>query len=143
MSAGASERIALRCTDIGHRFHEPSSNSEVNHTCKHGCNDLHAEHITRRNLEIMSELQVADKGKTLSHADITIGLEGNVCDGVSGHSKTDNEFSNDIETRLLVSNSLNDTDRKDEEPGECHGQDNTPPWKLQVPDIADGEADSK
>ena len=61
----------------------------------------------------MSELKVRSERQSLSHGDITPSLEHHHRDGSSGETITNDELGNDVESNLLIRNSLNHANRNE------------------------------
>ena len=57
----------------------------------------------------MTQLEVTRERQGLSHGDVTPGLEHHHSDGLAGEQVTDDQLSDDVQTDLLVSDGLNDT----------------------------------
>jgi len=58
----------------------------------------------------MTELEVRSELQGLSHGDIAPGLEQHHSDGSAGESVPDDQLRNDVETNLLIGDSLNHAD---------------------------------
>ena len=82
----------------------------------------------------MTELEIRGESQSLGHGDVTESLEGGVGISATGEDVTDNVPSNNVKTGLLVSESLNETDREDEKARESNAQKDGPPGELVVPD---------
>ena len=64
-----------------------------------------------RNLHVVANLEIVGELQGLSHGDVTPGLEHHHSDGLAGEQVTDDQLSDDVQTDLLVSDSLDHTDR--------------------------------
>ena len=62
-----------------------------------------------RNLHVVANLEIVGELQGLSHGDVTPGLEHHHSDGLAGEQVTDDQLSDDVQTDLLVSDGLNDT----------------------------------
>ena len=62
-----------------------------------------------RNLHVMTQFEVRTEGESLGHGDVTPGLEHHHSDGLAGEQVTDDQLSDDVQTDLLVSDGLDDT----------------------------------
>ena len=63
----------------------------------------------------MAELEITDKLECLPHGDIPKGLESHVGNGTARKSVTNNVLRNDVQTGLLVGNSLDEANGEGEE----------------------------
>ena len=61
----------------------------------------------------MSELKVGSERQCLRHGDVAPSLEHHHCDWPSGQSVTNNQLRDDVESDLLVGDSLDHADRND------------------------------
>ena len=113
--------------DVGEH---PCLNTKLNGTGNDGSHDLAEEHGARRNLHVVAKLHVGGESQRLSHGDITEGLEQHLrrgrisieClevhagpltyhgQGLAGQPVTNDQFGNDVQTDLLVSDGLNHAD---------------------------------
>jgi hypothetical protein len=76
-------------------------------------NDLGSEHGARGNLHVVTKLEVRSEGQRLGHGNVAPGLEHHHGDGVARESVSDDEFGDDVETDLLVSDSLDHANGND------------------------------
>jgi len=112
----------------------PGLNGELDSTSEGGADDLTEEHGTGRDLHIVTELEVRRKGESLSHSNVSPGLEHHHRDRTTRESVPDDELGDDVQPDLLVRDSLNhaDGDHIEERDDECEDE----PWyrELGVPD---------
>lgn len=66
----------------------------------------------------MSEFKVLKESNRLRHADVTVHLEAHVSDWISGVNVPDYILRDDIQSRRLVGNGGEDSDRESEENGD-------------------------
>lgn len=59
----------------------------------------------------MTEFEIAGEGEGLVHGVVTPGLEHHHGDGPAGKGVPDDEFSDNVQSNLLVCNSLDHTTR--------------------------------
>ena len=57
----------------------------------------------------MAKLKVRSERKSLCHSNVAPGLEHHHSDGLAGEQVTDDQLGDDVQTDLLVSDGLNDT----------------------------------
>ena len=66
-----------------------------------------------RNLHVVTKLEVSSELKRLDHGDITPGLEHHHGYSLAGKGIADDQLSDDIQTNLVVRDSLDHSDRND------------------------------
>ena len=71
-----------------------------------------------RNLHVVAELKVGRELQSLSHRNVTPSLEHHHGDWATRESVADDQLSNNVETDLLVGNSLDDTNGDDVHEGD-------------------------
>ena len=67
------------------------------------------------NLHVMTKLEITEEEHSLVHGNEGERLEDHHSDGATRKNAANNQFSEDLETNLLVSNSLHHTHGHDEE----------------------------
>jgi len=83
----------------------------------------------------VTELEVGRELKCLCHGNVTPGLEHHHSNWASWKHVSDNEFGNDIQANLLVSDGLDHTNGDDVEEGNDQGKDESPDRKTGVPNF--------
>jgi len=108
LSRWADESIPLvGVTHVGNVREHPGLDTELYGSGNDGGDNLRPEHGPGRDLHIVTDLEVSGKLQCLGHCNITPSLEHHHGDRSARKGITDDEFSNDIKTNLLVSDSLN------------------------------------
>src|ERR1700760_1028309 len=108
----------------------PCLYTELRSAGKDGSNNLTPEHRARRYLHVMTELKITSEGQSLSHGDVSPGLEHHHCDRVTREGVTDDKLGNDVKTNLLVSDSLDHANGNDVHEGDNEREDEGPYWHL-------------
>lgn len=80
----------------------PSLNTKLGGQSNNRGDDLSPEHRTRRDLHVVTKLEVGGERKTLGHGDVTPSLEHHHGDRATRKGVTDDELSDDVETDLLT-----------------------------------------
>ena len=101
----------------------PGLNAKLNGARNDCGNDLTDEHETRWDLHVVAELHVGSEGQSLRHGDVAVGLEQHHGQWATGQPVTDDQLSDDVETDLLVGDSLNHADRDSVDEGDEEGDD--------------------
>lgn len=111
--AATGTRIAVLLiirADVGDMTKGPVHNDNL-HDCRpHRGEKLRGEHDTRGHFHVVAELQILSKVQGLSHGNITIILEHHHGNWPARHHITNDEFSQNVETKLDVGDGLDDTD---------------------------------
>ena len=78
-AAGAGEVVGLGgLADAGDGFEGVVEHEDLHEAGKCGSHDLGHEHGARRDLHVVAEFQVGDKGQGLRHGDVAEGFEAAV-----------------------------------------------------------------
>lgn len=125
----------MRVTDVLDVREHPRLHTELHGTGNNGRDDLSPEHGTRRHLHVVAKLEVGRELESLEHRDVAPGLEHHHCNRTSRERVADDELSDDIETDLLVGDSLDHTDGDNENEGDYKRQDERPDRELCRPDF--------
>ena len=72
---------------------------------------------------------------TLSHGNVTPGLEHHHSDGTARESITDDEFGDDVQADLLIGDSLDHSNRNNVEEGNDEGEDEPLDGELGLPNL--------
>lgn len=144
LSAGANESILLmrraHALNVGEH---PSLDTELHGTGENGGYNLTPEHGARRNFHVVTEFEIAGEVESLSHRDITPGFEHHHGDGVARESVSDDKFCDDVETDLLVRDSLNHADGDDVHEGNDEGKHECPDRHLSMEHFDDDDTKDK
>ena len=133
----AGEGSARGGADVRAGGDQPGGSDQVDGAGNEGRDELGHEHDSWGDLHVVTELQIGSEGQGLDVDNVTVGLEGNVGNGVTRENVTNDVLGDDVQTRLLVGDGLDDTDRQDEEYGNGHGKEDSPPWHVVVDDTSD------
>jgi hypothetical protein len=113
----------------------PSLDTKLGGQSDDGGDNLSPEHGARGDLHVVTELEVRGKGKTLSHGNVSPGLEHHHGDRATRKCVSDDKLSDDIETDLLVGNSLDHSDGDNVDERDHEGDDQSPDGELRWPDL--------
>ena len=121
----------------------PRLDTKLDSTSNDGCHNLRPEHRSGRNFHVMAKFKVRGERQSLSHSDITPGLEHHHSDRSSRKTVTNNQFGDNIEADLLVSDGLNHSYGNDIKKGNNESKDE--PWngELGRPALDDSNTESK
>ena len=96
LRAGANEAtFSLGGTDALDVGEQPSLDTELDGTADDGRNDLAPEHGARRNLHVVTELEVGRELQRLRHGDVPPRLEHHHCDRAARQRVSDDELRDD------------------------------------------------
>lgn len=110
LRARADESALLRLLTHPRDIAEhPRLHAKLGRPSDDGSNDLRREHRAGWELHVMTKLEVRCEGEGLKHGDVTPGLEQHHCDGTAGEGIADDELGNNVQTDLLIGDSLNHT----------------------------------
>ena len=85
----------------------------------------------------MTKLEIRSERQSLGHGDITPGFEHHHGNWASRKTITDNQLSNNIETNLLIGDSLNHSDGNDVEESDDKCKDEPLYGELSFPTLDD------
>lgn len=125
----------MRVTDVLDVREHPRLHTELHGTGNDGRDDLSPEHGTWRHLHVVAKLEVRRELESLEHRNVAPGLKHHHCNRTSRERVADDELSDDIETDLLVGDSLDHADRDNENEGDYERQDECPDRELRRPDF--------
>ena len=80
----------------------------------------------------MTQFEILCERQSLSHCNVAVGLEQHHGKWLSGLHVTDDEFGDDIETKLDVRNGLDHTNGNGEHEGDHESNDERPPGKMSI-----------
>lgn len=86
----------------------------------------------------MPKLEVGRKLQSLSHSDVSPGLEHHHSDWPSGKSIPDDKFGDDVQADLLVGDGLDHANGDHVDEGDDKSENECPNWHLRWPEF-DGE----
>jgi len=94
--------IRITIADILDMREHPSLYAQLRRKCDDRSDNLSPEHRSRRNLHIMTELEVGSERERLVHGDVAPRLEHHHRNRAPRKGITNDEFRNDIQTDLLT-----------------------------------------
>lgn len=103
--------------DVLDSAHGPFDCGELAQTGPDSGDKLGSEQRSLGHMHVVTELQILTEVQSLSHDNVSEGLEHHHGDGVTGLDVTDDELGEYVETQLNVGESLDDTDRNGEDGG--------------------------
>ena len=109
-------RLVLLAYPFDVREH-PRLHAELHRACDDRCDCLRAKHRPRRDLHIVSELEVRRELQRLRHGGVTPGLEQHHSDRTAREGVPDDELSDDVQPDLLVRDRLDHADRYEVDEG--------------------------
>ena len=121
----------------------PCLYTELYGSSNDGSSHLRPEHRPRRDLHIMSKLEIARELQRLGHCDITPRLEHHHGNRLSGERVTNDKFRNDVETDLLIGDGLDHADGNNVEEGDDESEDERPYWHVRGPNFYNNDAEDK
>jgi len=142
LRTGANETIFLRDTaHVRYIGKHPGLNAKLD--CPGNCtsNHLTCKHLSRRNLHVVSKFEVGGELKCLVHRDVSPSLEQHHGERATRNCVADDQFSDNIETDLLVGDSLDHTDGDDINERNHETQHETPDWELGWPNFDSDDAE--
>lgn len=127
-SVGASQTLLLSLsTDSFNVTEQKVVAGNLNDRQPNDSKGLGGEHAARRDLHVVANLHVRDVVEAVIRDHVSVGLEQHHGNGSSGDHITDNHLGNDVETGLLVGNSLNHTDGDIERDTDENAENVSPP----------------
>lgn len=132
------ERLVRRSTSIVEQY-LPFEHGDLDYGRPNGRNKLASEHCPRWNFDVAAEFHVFCIIQCLCHGDISVGLEQHHRVGPSWLHVSNNEFGENIETKLDISDCLDHADWN--RPGGCNekSNDESPPRQMSFPYIDGNE----
>jgi hypothetical protein len=138
----ASEAVGLvRRAEVRDVPEHPGLDAKDDKARNNSGNSLHSEHCARRDLHVVSELEITGEHDSLVGDEVSVGLEDDDGDGLAWDHVSSDELDDDVERDLLVGDGLDDADGDDEEGGEDERDDVGPDRELrrEAGDGADAE----
>lgn len=121
----------------------PRLHAELDGTSDNRRRHLRPEHGPRRDLHVVTELEVGCELQSLGHGDVAPGLEHHHGDGLAGEGVADDELCDDVEADLLVRDGLDHADGDDVEEGDDEGEDEGPDGHACWPDFDDNDTEDE
>lgn len=84
----------------------PSLHQKLYCARHYGRNHLRGEHGARWNFHVVTKLEVRGECESASHGDVAPGLKHHHCDRTTRKEVADDEFSDDVQSNLLICDSL-------------------------------------
>lgn len=140
--AGANEAILLRGTaHVGYIGKHPGLNAKLDGPGNYRSNHLTYKHRPRRYLHVMAKFEIGGELKCLEHRDVSPSLEHHHSKGTARYSVANNQFRDNIETDLLVGDSLDHTNGDDVEVCDQKSQHETPNREFGWPNLNTDDAE--
>ena len=132
-SVGAGKTLRLvRCADAVDVTTEEVVGGDLDEREPDDGESLGGEHASGRNLEVVADLHVRDVGKGVSHGHVTERLEHHHGNGATREHVTEDHLSDDVQTGLLVGDSLDDTDGDGENNTDEDSDNVSPPGEVSL-----------
>ena len=133
---GANEATRLRgVTHARYIGKHPGLHTKLDGPSKYTSNQLAPKHRPRRNFHVMTKFKVRGKLKGLNHRNVSPGLEHHHSERTTGDSIAHDQFGDDVETDLLVGDSLDHANRDDIEECNQNSQHKTPDREFGWPNL--------
>jgi hypothetical protein len=98
-------------TKIRNAREHPCLHTELDRASNYSRDDLAPEHRAMWDFHVVPKLEVACELKRLGHGNISPGLEQHHRNWAAREDVSDNQFCNDVQPNLLVSDGLDHADR--------------------------------
>jgi len=135
-SRGADEAVLLviraHALDVAEH---PGLDAELDGAGEGGADDLTEEHGARWDFHVVAELEVRREGESLSHGNVSPGLEHHHRHWATRESVPDDKLGDDVQADLLVGDSLDHADGDHIEERDNEGEDEPLDGELGVPDL--------
>lgn len=95
----------------------PRLHTELHRARQHSRDHLTPEHRARRDLHVMSQLEVRRKRQRLRHCNVPPRFEHHHRDGTTGQHVPDDQLCDNVETNLLVCDGLDHANWNDIDEG--------------------------